>query len=431
MSIKSFLSGFVRKAGSVGITNADGQVVGNNLNILYGNTYQQDKSPQNLIKFYNGWVSICNSKNANTCASIPLKLYYYNKGKKLQATRYKELDEDTQKVVAKGLRIELKSKEEQIVEITEHPVLDLFAKINDTMNYYDWCALNFEYLGTIGNSYNEIVYDSNGLPIELNPLLGEFVIPIATGKKQGKIIRYEYKPENVLYKYNPEQILQFSNYVPGNLLIGRGELENCLSAQERYCYYDAYEKFLGLNNARPDIAFNYKNKLNVNDMKEMYKQIMKRFSGVQNSGKPIITTGDVDIKNLGFAPRDLSYQVGRDWARQEICAAYGVPISMVTTDEVNRANAIAGMNQYLRNTIYPKMVKFCSKINEQVTPKYDKDLFIWVSEEYLEDPVEKTQNIIATYNAGIIDRNEARIQMGLMATKDNGNNGNSDNSQGE
>jgi len=420
MSLSSFLKIFKTKDQETSTKAIPINNYTSGLQIVFGDKPVQDLSPTALIALNKGWVSICNSKNSSTLASIPIKLYYHSKtGTEPSITAYKRLSIKKQTKVANSLNIELKSSE-NITEITEHQILDLFSNINETYNYFDWCELNFEYLGLIGNSYNEIIYQNN-IPIALNPLLSEYVTPVATGHNQGRILYYMYRPETGKeIKYMPDQILHFAQYAPGNLLVGKGDLENCISAQERYLFSDAYEKYLGLNNSRPDFAVNFKNKLSEKDMKDIYRQINKRFGNVQNAGKVMVISGEMDIKTLGFSPRDLQTAVSRQWSLKEICGGFGVPEALVSTTDVNRANAVESMNHYLRNTIYPKMVKYLSKINEQLTPKYDSNLYVWFEEQYLENPVEKVQNTISAYSAGIIDKNEARSNLGYEPVNDVG-----------
>lgn len=402
---------YTSKAGV--IQSQDNISQGYDFNIISGSPCKSnDFNPVNLLSLNTGWINFCNTKNANTCSSIPLKLYYKNPGKTLEMTAYKSLSNSQVKSICKSANIILKEQED-IQEILEHPILTLFKNINDTMNYYDWCSLNFQYQGLIGNSYNEIIYDADGLPIALNPLLGEFITIKGTGKNQGKIISYLYKPDDKTEKtYKPEQVLHFANYAPSNNLIGRGELEFCYSAQERFLYMDAYEKYLSINNGRPDIAVAYKNRLSEKDLKDQYRQWNKKFGGVQNSGKVAVTSGDMTITNLGFAPKDMQFGNGRTWALKEICAAYSIPEALVSVTDVNRANSVEATNHYLRYCIYPKMTRFCSKLNEQLVPLYDPNLFIWMEEQYLENPVDKNKTTIELFNAGIIDKNEARSAVG-------------------
>ena len=410
--------GVIGKAGNTGLVGAPS--INQGLTIFNGDKYVQSALPRILVSFNTGWVAVCNGKNASTCASIPLKLYYRNRNsRKLELTSSRQLDGRTHKSLVRSKGLILRN-DERIDEVIDHPVLDLFENVNDRMNYFDWCELMFQYQGLIGNGYTEIIYEKD-MPVKLIPLLGENIIPIANGRNQGDILYYVYRPDMGVSTntskneriIKPENMLHFAQYAPGNTLIGRGDLENCLSAQERYCYYDSFEKYLGLNNSRPDFVAAYKSKLNEKDMKDMYRQWNKRFgNGPQNSGKVAVTSGDLEIKPLSFSPKELEYQIGRQWSLKEIAGAFGVPEALISTTDVNRANAVESMNHYLRNTIYPKMVKYCGKLNEKLVPGYDEDLFVWFEEQYLENPVEKVQSTINAYTQGILTKNEARSAMG-------------------
>jgi hypothetical protein len=45
-------------------------------------------------------------------------------------------------------------------------------------------------------------------------------------------------------------------------------------------------------------------------------------------------------------------------------------------------------------------------------------LFVWYSENYIEDPSVKSVNTISAYSAGIIDKNEARFALGYEVEGD-------------
>ena len=408
MSILSGLKNMIMKGGITGLDNRASGGISNMSGIISGESPNKDINAKELVTFNTSWVAICNQKNANTCSSIPLKLYYNNEDNRQLITPNRSLDRRQVKSINC-----VKAISEDINEIIAHPVLDLFKNVNDTMNYSDWCGLMFQYLGLIGNGYTEIIRGEDGLPVELRPLLGEYVIPIADNKASGNILYYVYKPEMEERVIAVEDILHFTQYAPGNTLIGRGDLENCLSAQERYTYYDNFEKYLGINNSRPDFAVNYEQPLNDKDMKDQYRQWNKRFNGARNAGKVVVTSGKMEIKQLGFSPKDLQYQIGRTWGLKEIAGAFGIPIALLQTENVNYANANAAFNQYLKLTIYPKISAFCNKLNETLIPMYDDNMFCWFEENYVTDPKEQIDNAIAALNAGIITRAEARSQIGL------------------
>ena len=361
----------------------------NLINIISNEPYNKDKySAQELIKLNKNWIYICNFKNASTCASVPLKLYYNSNGKSIEKTPHRKIDKKTFNILRKELNkktLEL----DDIVEIIEHPVLDLLYKINDSMNYIDFVQLVQGYCGLIGNSYVRIEL-TNGVPSALYPLLSEYVSVICD-KATRQVTKYIYKVNNDTVTYQPDEILHFVNYCPGDITIGRGDLEACVDAAMRYNYYDAYENYLNRNNARPDFIINYKNNINEKDYKEVYRQFTKRFGSVKNAGKPIVTTGEMNIQNIGLAPRELQYSLGRAEAQKVICAVFGVPEALVELNSANLASSLSANNMYNKYTIYPKMTALVEKLNEKLLPMYDSNLFLWFDKSFENSQIEQAE----------------------------------------
>ena len=416
MSIFDFMStGKKGKKEEVKAVSNGGDVLNPFNNFVMGNSepYKSNFSAQELVAKNNGWVYTCNNKNAITIASIPLKLYYVNKNqKRIERTPHRAFKGDSRKLLNQlGIK-----KEYQVVEIEQHPALDLLNTINKTMNYKDFCELVHSYLGLIGNAYTEIIKDGSGKPIELHPLISENVSVYASDGKDGLITKYIYDlGQGKKRTYAPDQILHLCNYQPSNNIVGRGELESCILAAERMRYYDLFEIALSQNQGRPDgIVFNFKNNINEKEKEDLYKRIVRRFGGgVKNSGKPIITTGEMSLQNINIPPKDMQFNQGRIWGREEIAATFGVPLPLITTNDVNRANSLSAFNFYLQFNVYPKMGKYVEKLNSQLMPLYGEEgLYLWFEESYLDDPAIKAQSIISEFTAGLIDKNEARSKLG-------------------
>lgn len=409
----SIFNSLFRKSGQVNVSNSNiNQNIGGNwFNIICGESAIRQYSSIDLVALNTNYVSICNKLNAHTCASIPLKLYYVNNGKPIEKTPHRKLGKVMQKNIAKSLNIRLKTTNE-IVEVEEHPFIDLMDRINEGTNGFDFTSLNQQYLGLIGNSYVRIEVDTKGKPIALYPLLGEYMVVIADNAKDGKISRYEYKlPNTNMVSYKPEEILHFKNVAPGSNILGRAELEECIVAAELYNFALAYESYLSKNNGRPDFAISYKQAINEKDMKEIYKQWQKRFSGVNNSGKPVVTSGEFDVKNLGFNPKDMSYSSMKQFCINAIGNAYGIPAAILDLNSANLASSLTAMQMYKQLNILPRMSQYCQKINERLMPMYDSNLYVWWYDDVLENPNVVT-NTVNALGAGIIDRNEARERLG-------------------
>jgi len=353
-------------------------------------------TPRTLVAQNNHWVNVCVNKTSNIIATIEPKLYYQNKsGKK----------------VLNGKQIK-----DDLVEIIDHPILNILKKVNPSLNYTDFISLIQQYLQLIGNAYVYLKKNNNNL-VELYPLLAEYVTIILD--TQGQISKYKYENPytNKEIIYGKDEIIHFSNYQAGNLISGRGELEGCIAAVERYNYYDISEVYTSKNMARPDFIVSFKQNLSEKEQRDITNAFFKKFGTSKNIGKPLVTS-ECSIIPIGFAPKDMDYQNGRNWARNEIINSFGVPESIVSLNSSNYASAQVSNYQYFTYTIIPKLRKMYEKINEVIMPMYDDKLFLWFEENIEVDP-EIQARILTTYkNAGVMQTNEIREKLGLEALED-------------
>lgn len=376
-------------------------VVGSKVDTIISNT--------ELVNLGNqSWQAICNRRNAQTMASIDIKLYYKNKNNKKLLTA---------KSITKQQKTHLKITKKEydnVEEIVEHPILDLLN--GNDYSYSELIEFIALYLGSLGVAYVRINKNKNQL-LGLEPLLAEYITPIVEGygittPNEGKIIAYKYQTQYKNEVIQAEDIIEFVNYNPGNKILGKGDLEICLNAAIRHKYYDEYEQYVAKNNGRPDFLITTKNNIKEEEAKAWYKVFLNKFRGLNNSGKPIFLSGDYKIDILNFKPNELNFIQGREEARDTICAAYGVPKSFITTNDVNRSNAYAGLEQYARFTIYPKLSKIIEVLNYQLVSKFDKNLYLWFDELKLSDSELIAERTLKQVQAGIITIDEAREILG-------------------
>jgi HK97 family phage portal protein len=346
-------------------------------------------SPKELMAFNTHWVYTCNTKNAGTCSSIPLKLFYQNKnGSEIL---------NSAKVTGK----------DDVVEILDHPFLDLIKNVNPNMNWTDLTSLIFGYMGLIGNSYVRIEKDANGKPVALYPLLSENVI-LKMNDANGQVLFYKYFDAT----FKPEEIIKFSNLQPSSLVNGKGELEACIKAVQRYCYYDSAESYLNKNNMRPDFIASFETKMTENERNDV-ETVFKKHFGKKGLGKPLITS-KMDIKPIGLAPKEMQWIAGREAAIKEILATFGVPESLIFNNSSNYASSYTAMTHYLKYTIFPKMDKFCEKLNEQLLPLYDNNLYCSYDKTIEANQMEQATILTQYVNSGIMTVDECRERLGMQ-----------------
>jgi len=405
---KSFISKVFPKL-TVKAANIEGNTFYNQYSpyqIISGDNYRAlVYTPVSLVRENNHWVSICNNKNANIIATTPLKLYYKKSKSKKLLTPHKQLKSIDLK------KLTIKTNEDQdLVEIVSHPFLDLMNKVNDTMNYTDLISLVQQYLGLIGNAYVRIEKDDSGIPVALYPLLSEYVTIMLDVNGNIESYKYCYNGKDTIYSI--DEIIHFNNYQVGSIVSGRGELESCIAAVNRYNYYDNREAALNKNNARPDFIVSFKQPLNEQEQKDIVNAFHKKFGTVKNSGKPLITS-ECTILPIGFSPLDMDYKTGREWARNEIINSFGVPESLVSLNNANYASASVSHYQYMVYTIIPKLRKMCEKINEKLLPMYDENLLLWYDEDVKDDKVVESQVLNSYVASGVMSIDEARNEIGL------------------
>jgi len=314
---------------------------------------------------------------------------YYKKlpGQTLKASKYIPVTKDIQN----SIRQTYKKSFTELVEIPEHPVLELINHPNPRMNWTDLVILSESYLGLIGNAYLYKEMEKDGTITALYPLLSENVSVLVKENPigYGDITGYKYSKDATAKNtddkdiiFPNEDIIHLLNVSPGNTLYGKGELEQCLCCAEREMYYDQVENYLNRNNARPDFMVSYTNGIKENEQKELMRMWYKKYGTPQNAGKPIIAGGDVKVQQLGWNPRDMQYKSGRDQVRMEICSIFGVPEALLVINESNFASSKSATDHYIQFTIKPKLTRFLEKLNEQLVATYDDRLFLWWDGEF-------------------------------------------------
>jgi HK97 family phage portal protein len=386
------------------------------MDFLKGDSDRISYTSKDLLMYNRGWVASCLNKNSATIASVPIKLFYKSKGKVLKATQNHSLTQKQFKSILKSTSVKDIKAIEDVVEIEDHTILDLLCKPNKRMNYPDLISVTESYLGLIGNAYWLKVRDNKGKVIEIIPLKAEYISAnVEDNGLYSEIKSYKYTHDNKEVIIKLEDIIHFANYTAGCMVYGKGELEQCLSAAERELYYDQYESYLNKNNARPDYGMFFKNGIKENERKDIATSIKKYFGGAKNSGKPIVLSGDVEVKQLGFAPKDMAYANGRMEIRKEICSVFGVPEALIVINDSNFASAKSATQHYYEFTIQPKLVQLLEKINEQLVSEFDPDLFVWFDSNFEAsvDPLEQS-TIDATYlDKGVYDVAYVQDRMGI------------------
>lgn len=383
--------------------------------------------PRKLISFNRGYVAAANNKISGGVANLPYHLYAVvddNKVNKLY-TPHKALTKTQSKAItASNTNIATASRNRKtVVEIYEHPFLDLMKKPSKGWTQTEFFYIISSYLGILGNSYLEKVYNGKTLT-ELKPMLSEYMA--ITYDANGDITKYDLNPSNGITpkSYTPDQVLHIKNRCAGSVISGRGDLENCLQAVLTSNSAYAYATALLNNMAIPGGMITFDN-ITVPEgvdpqlyMKEIEDEALCRFGG-NNRGKPFVTFGKTSWTKMDTNMADTKIDVFVDGAKKEIAAAFGVPVSMLDDSDANRATAYASIRSLKTYGVLPKAGLILDQLNYVIQEEYDPNLYMWYdpNEALDNDPVEQSTVLTSYTNAGIMSINEARKSIGLESVE--------------
>ena len=371
-----------------------------------------------LVTRYTGWVYACVHCNATNCAQVPLRMF---QAKESRATKIRvphrslsqkqrsflEASPTAQQYIRKAVDIE---------EVTDHPFIDLMTTVNPWTNQFDLLETLFMFLDLTGNEFWLLNKGRNNIPIEIWPLFPQFMSILPD--KQKFIKGYEYQISNnpSPEKFTPDQIVHFKNPNPIDAFWGMGPLRAAAVAADLSIGYDTHEATLMKNGARPDMALVLPADSGSPDEAEM-KSILGRWRqrhGGRNQGGLAILTGGAELKQITLTQREMEFIKGRQMTREELAAVFGVPLSKLTSDNVNRANALAGEKQYAADTILPRLRKVEQKINEQIIPVYQQQgLFVAFDNPVPDDMEFALKERDSNIRNGYTSINEERMADGL------------------
>lgn len=306
---------------------------------------------------------------------------------------------------------------EQLDVVPQHDVLDLLLRVNDYQTKWDLIYLWTYYMLSCGEAVWYLVGRTtpNAKPTEIWTLRPDYikVIPGDLSKNE-MVARYEYRiPGKPMVTFQPSEILFFKMPNPLNNYRGYGVVEAAAADIAIDEAATNYNKRFFENYARPEGVLQTDQKLDEDIIDRLSTRWSTRFKGSDNAGKTAVLEQGLDYKIIQQTAKDMDFLNQQSWTRDKIMALFkNSRVALGITENVNRANAEASENVWLKHNIKPKMQRLVDSLNEFLVPIYGSNLILGFT-----DPLPETQELkIAEYSAGIdkwLTRNEVRQREGL------------------
>ena len=393
-------------------------------------TYGMTKSTQEqaaALRLMTGYVYAAVMMNARSIAAQPLRLYASVEARGTKQFPTKTVSKSVQRYLkgdgsmrpAKSAMLGSNTGGD-VVEIYDHPILDLLNKVSPFYDGYNFNILRKTFLQVTGNEYLHPIMGPMGYPVEIWVMPSQYV-KIKPTRDERLIEGYEYgqQPNNAFFA--PDEVLHNRVPDPSDPLYGRGWVAAASDAAGLLQSMDGYEKHLFQNQARPDWGIFLKETLNETQWNRMIAYLDQNLRGNHNSGRPYIFEGGSDARPLQFSPRDLSFSEGENRKVEVIAAVSGVPVTLLKANDPNLASAQVGFASYMRDTIHPYLVADAEFLNQSLLPLFGglaDGLFL-----AYDNPVQEDEQLISgimqsQVASGIRTINEARSELGLDPADD-------------
>jgi len=353
---------------------------------------------------YVGWCYICININANAVASVPWKLYTT----KLSSTK-KILSKESQDYIRKQSHLSpiLKSADD-LQEVTNNPIIDLIYKANPIWNEYDLKNLTDTSLDVTGDCYWHIVKGDNGSileqPIEIWILEPQHItIETTNTKPTSYIYKKDTKDEKI---YRADQIVHFLYPTLSKRYEGQSPLGSAYFSVNILNQMDAYMQNIFASGGLFDGFLSIKNRIVSPDDKESIRKKFMQFFGKRKAGGLPVFDDDMTFQQVSANPREMPFIQGQKTAVKEICAAFGVPEAMITS-EANYKQEQA-LIQHARGAVKPRCIRIESTVTQSLVMQYDENMFMMFDNPVPEDSEAKLKETETLLSRGAITPNEAR-----------------------
>lgn len=352
-----------------------------------------------LLDRYGMWVHRCVLLNARLAASVPFKLLSTKAGmeQKVFGRKPKPLSRVFKSYLAGKHRLKPGSfvrksghiDLENATEIETHPLLDLLHNANPWTDGYQFRVGIYSDRQLFGRAFIHLVGPEQ--PDELwrmEPHLTK-IIPHPVDFVQA----YEFGEGGSKAVFSPDEVIWFRVFDPGNPWGGIGPLEAWLKTVDASFAIQAFQHWMFERGGSPDWAVvgetmptdPQKRAFLADWVAKFGKMFNRKQSVTFVAGKPAPS-----LVQLSHSPRELEYGNSENAKRDQIAAAFGVPKSKVTTDDVNRANAEETDEIHLRE-VWADIQEVEDCLNQQLVSRYGDGLLLVHESPVVEDQTIRIQ----------------------------------------
>ena len=319
----------------------------------------------------------------------------------------------------------IKSHEEYEFCPDNHPAVRLVNDPNEFqtgIKLWQQCG-QFEEL--TGESFQWIVEDGGGRPVELWNIPSQWVVPRNIGRTGKMVDFFEVRAVNgPVEVFDADEIIWSKNDSPWHPLLATSKVQAASTTIDAYnmtetARYAALENGVssgGVITMPPDVN------MNQNVMNRLEARFLGKNAGPQNTGRPLILEGGLEWTPPN-AEMELAFLQSSDQLRKYTMAHFGLDESMMGfAQHATYAGAVITKNQLFSNVFGPRLENRAALLTERLLPRFGPDLrAIYLPSTTTEDPDARRADWQVAVGARAVTQNEIRTELlGLEPSEEPG-----------
>ena len=384
----------------------------------YVDAYKRNRapSPNELMAELKNTAWACASINAAVCAANPPQLYVATQhGQTAPKCAVRDLHPAHEKRLRENRRLPaVYRKAMRLQQVTDHPLLDLLARVNPFHNAFDLWELTTLYQEVHGCAYWYLDIGPLGIPQAIWILPSQNVTPKQAKDSPRPVDFYQYRAGATEQRFAPEQIIHFRYPDPRDPYIGGlSPLRACYEQVALLSDYAAMKKAIYENRGLPSAIVSPDAGYGEEERDRLETQWNDKFRQ-GGSGRVLVADQKLSVSVLQAPFGDLAQLAEIRATVEDICNAFHVPIAFMTTN-TNLANLQAAQLQHMSNCIHPRLERRDEKLNQQLVPYFDPTgrLFVASEDPTPMDPETTWQQQKIDMEFGVRTINEMRAEEGL------------------
>lgn len=280
--------------------------------------------------------------------------------------------------------------------------------------------LTYRDLDIYGESFWVIVRSSAAARTPLKAMLLDPVYMTPLVDSRGMLTGWRYGPVSTGadgIDYQLDEILHFKLDDPQNELQGLSPLKSLQLAVEQDLYAMLFNKNYFGNGAHTGVVFITKTSTG-DEAKRNREWLEQNYVGVENTARPLILEGDVEVKASVAKPVEMQFLEGRKFLREEILMVLEMDPDRVGLHETSNRSVSKEMSDAFRTeTIWPRQ----SIVEEEINNTLVDLIFGWddILFQHLDEDPRSREEDADTYDkhqkSGRMTINQIAREMGYPA----------------